>query len=258
MHHAVDLDTLAALSSVVVQGTNGEHPQHPSCQVGVIYRQAGFPPLKDRKHIPKLLEARGFTDGAEVGVKDGWNARDILSQWPSCKNFQLIDLWKEQENYVDSSNANDAKQEQRFVRTKKILAEWKDKTTFLRMLSTEAAKKIKDQSLDYIYIDARHDYCGVKEDMEAYYPKLRPGGILAGHDFLYSSEVPAQDWSICGDGSVNAGAVRGAVQEFAESHGLVISVMYREEHIFNTWMIQKPTKSECVKQSGKWTDPTIA
>ena len=31
---------------------------------------------------------------------------------------------------------------------------------------------------------ARHDYCGVKEDLETYWPKLRRGGILAGHDYL--------------------------------------------------------------------------
>jgi hypothetical protein len=153
------------------------------------------------------LQARGFTDGAEVGVKYGRHARIILSQWTSCKNFRLIDLLQEQKNYVDGSNAKAAEQDQRFAGAIKTLAQWKDKTTFLRMLSTEAAKTIPDQSLDYVYIDARHDYCGVKEDIVAYYPKLRSGGIMAGHDYYYASEVgKAQgDWSICGDGSVNQG-----------------------------------------------------
>eukprot|EP00550_Attheya_septentrionalis_P004867 CAMPEP_0198298338 /NCGR_PEP_ID=MMETSP1449-20131203/40604_1 /TAXON_ID=420275 /ORGANISM="Attheya septentrionalis, Strain CCMP2084" /LENGTH=252 /DNA_ID=CAMNT_0043999585 /DNA_START=28 /DNA_END=783 /DNA_ORIENTATION=- len=243
---------LASLPSVLVQGIDDKDP-HLSCQDGITYRQAGLPPIKDRKHIPRLLQARGFTDGAEIGVKYGRHAHIILSQWASCKSFRLIDLWQEQENYIDGSNANNVQQDQRFEGAKSMLAQWKDKTTFLRMLSTEAAKTIPAQSLDYIYIDARHDYCGVKEDMEAYYPKLRPGGIMAGHDFMYSSEVAKGhgNWSICEDGSVHPGAVRGAVQEFAESHGLVVSVMYREGG-FNTWMTQKPTKSECVKESGKW------
>lgn len=47
----------------------------------------------------------------------------------------------------------------------------------------------------------RHDYCGVHEDLAAYWPKLRSGGILAGHDYLDAPEVAAkpsprkQDWS---------------------------------------------------------------
>jgi hypothetical protein len=30
----------------------------------------------------------------------------------------------------------------------------------------------------------RHDYCGVMEDLVAYWPKLRSGGIIAGHDYV--------------------------------------------------------------------------
>jgi len=48
------------------------------------------------------------------------------------------------------------------------------------MYSTQASQKLPDQSVDFVYIDARHDYCGAKEDMELYWPKIRPGGIMAG------------------------------------------------------------------------------
>ena len=45
----------------------------------------------------------------------------------------------------------------------------------------------------------RHDYCGVQEDLRNWWPKLRRGGILAGHDYLNADSPPVkksrQDWS---------------------------------------------------------------
>jgi hypothetical protein len=48
-------------------------------------------------------------------------------------------------------------------------------------------------------LPCRHDYCGVQEDLRNWWPKLRRGGIFAGHDYL-TADSPAvvdsnQDWS---------------------------------------------------------------
>ena len=51
------------------------------------------------------------------------------------------------------------------------------------MFSTEATKLIPDGSLDFAYIDARHDYCGIIEDLHSYWSKVQSGEIIAGHDF---------------------------------------------------------------------------
>lgn len=106
----------------------------------------------------------------------------------------------------------------------------------------EASKNVPDESLDYIYVDARHDYCGAFEDMSAWWPKLKPGGILAGHDYQYAKEVDGQDWSVCANGTKHPGAVRGAVEDFAKQHGLAISVTFREA-MWNSWMAVKPVYS---------------
>lgn len=53
----------------------------------------------------------------------------------------------------------------------------------MRMTSLEAATRFEDESLDFVFIDAAHEYEHIKEDLNAWYPKIKSGGILAGHDF---------------------------------------------------------------------------
>jgi cephalosporin hydroxylase len=45
------------------------------------------------------------------------------------------------------------------------------------------AMSFEDNSLDFVFIDASHDYQSVKQDIEAWLPKVRSGGIIAGHDY---------------------------------------------------------------------------
>jgi len=47
-----------------------------------------------------------------------------------------------------------------------------------------ASKLFPEEFFDFIYLDARHNYEGIKEDLHAWYPKLKQGGLFAGHDFL--------------------------------------------------------------------------
>lgn len=52
----------------------------------------------------------------------------------------------------------------------------------LVMDSAEAAGEFKDASCDLVFIDAAHDYESVKRDLLAWLPKVKKGGIFAGHD----------------------------------------------------------------------------
>merc|ERR1712228_746380 len=59
--------------------------------------------------------------------------------------------------------------------------------------STIAAAVIPDGELDFVYLDARHDFAGIVADIRAWWPKVRVGGVFAGHDFV-DGEFPEGDF----------------------------------------------------------------
>ena len=121
-----------------------------------------------------------------------------------------VDPWLEDrpENYVDIANVAQWHQDANYESAQKRLAPFGTRSTIWRMTSVEAAARIPAASLDFVYIDARHDYASVMEDLEAWYPKVRPGGLMTGHDYL--------------DGTFDAGEfeVRRAVDEFFSARDL--------------------------------------
>lgn len=90
----------------------------------------------------------------------------------------------------------------------------------VRTKSVEASKLFEDESIDFVFIDASHFYHEVRADLRCWYPKLKRGGIIAGHDY-----VPGHPES-------DAGVVR-AVNEFFDHKALEIGPAGR------TWLHRK-------------------
>jgi hypothetical protein len=86
--------------------------------------------------------------------------------------------------------------------------------------TTACAHIHQNQTFDFIYIDARHDYKGVTADIENWFPKLNYRGIIAGHDYLTAVEQLGYNdknhWEVNGDGTldITKRAVMGAVDDF--------------------------------------------
>jgi hypothetical protein len=66
----------------------------------------------------------------------------------------------------------------------------------LRMASTQATRRFGDGSVRFAFLDADHQYEAIKSDIAAWLPKVKPGGILAGHDYLdpLSDYHPLVSW----------------------------------------------------------------
>jgi hypothetical protein len=140
--------------------------------------------LESRYDLPVWLQKIGLVGaGAEVGVRQGEFAAHHLRHWPSCPRYYLIDPWVQQAVYRDDANLPTAAQEARMGEALAAVAPFAPRAVVLRNFSFDAVAAFEDCALDYVYVDAVHDYAGALNDMIDYWPKIRPGGVLAGHDF---------------------------------------------------------------------------
>lgn len=190
--------------------------------------------------ISNILNKIGAKTGVEIGVFKGEFSRNILERWNGT--LYLIDPWRElsDEEYLDSSNHKN--HQDAFAQTMESIKGFESRAFMLRGLGEEMIHLFKDNSLDYIYIDGNHDYDHVKQDLKLWWPKLKAGGLLAGHDYLLDFDWKKQpkldngkdihvwangyNWSIrdysgpVEDGYAGVFGVNPAVDEFAKKKGL--------------------------------------
>ena len=84
------------------------------------------------------------------------------------------------------------------------------------MTSLEASKAFAPESLDFVFIDGDHSYEGCALDIKLWWPKLKPGGLLSGHDYVDEKNY----------------GVQRAVNEFVGDRELRLGLN-------NTWFITK-------------------
>jgi len=117
---------------------------------------------------------------AEIGVLRGDYSALQLKEWPNIKKIHLIDMWAEVWDIPDKKEHSDNFKYvlKRFVGNVRVNVFAGD--------SVESAKNYADESMDYVYIDANHLYEPVKNDIHAWLPKVKKGGIIGGHDYDYA------------------------------------------------------------------------
>lgn len=128
-----------------------------------------------------LNDAGLIGEGVEVGSFAGQFASRILSTWQGTR-LSMIDPWINlpSEEYPEKHDHVDY--EDLYAQCQK-LAQDDPRAVLIRKKSVEAAAEFKTASQDFIYLDGAHDYANVMKDLDAWWPKLRVGGLLAGHDF---------------------------------------------------------------------------
>jgi predicted O-methyltransferase YrrM len=110
---------------------------------------------------------------AEVGVYQGTSFAYLMVEViNSGKDIEVwgIDGWP-----FDWNNIL-----QRFLDNMKPV---EGKFKYIQGNSWESAERFQDKSLDFVFIDADHDYDSVRKDIAAYLPKVKPGGVISGHDY---------------------------------------------------------------------------
>ena len=151
-----------------------------------------LPHITTRDQLPHLLKGLNLNGmGAEVGVREGEYSEMILAG-SNLSILYSIDSWTEfnQKEYKDIANVSQKLQDYRYLKTIIRLMKFRNRSVCLRMKSEEAVKLFKDNSLDFIYLDANHSYKNCKLDITIWWPKLKKGGLFAGHDYL-NGNLPA-------------------------------------------------------------------
>ena len=145
--------------------------------------------FKFKGELAHVLQEEGLRIGVEVGVFEGRFSRWMLDNWRSCTAYYMVDLWSPQEHYRQMDSTNLDENLRRMNTARKQVEPHLAKATLIRNSSVVAAARFADASVDFVYLDARHTYDAVNEDIRAWWPKIRAGGILAGEDYMESDEV---------------------------------------------------------------------
>jgi predicted O-methyltransferase YrrM len=169
-------------------------------------RQADF---VDRANLAGWLNRTGRTgEAVEVGTHRGVFAAAFLDAWEGQRLY-CVDPWSVPPGYegqVETLADSDGDRDRDFAGCREALARFGDRAVFIRETSAAAAPMFAPESLDLVYIDGDHREAAVAADLRAWWPRVRPGGVLAGHDFL------------CHGTDTNG--VQAAVLDFAAANGL--------------------------------------
>lgn len=118
--------------------------------------------------------------GTWQGTSSVYMGVEIVNSGKKIK-FDCVDPWVDQNNGYDHDYAFN-----KFLENIKPLS---SVINYHKLASVEASKLYSNESLDFVFIDGAHDYENVKNDINAWYPKIKNGGVIAGHDYVIPSPV---------------------------------------------------------------------
>ncbi len=165
-----------------------------------------------RAQIPGILIKMNAQRICEVGVRNGEHLANLMV--PNIQQAVAVDMWKE--TGVRSQNdecCSVAEFEAQYESVKAL----DSRIIIDRCSSLEAASHYPDGFFDFVYIDADHTESAVNDDLKAWWPKVRLGGILAGHDFVNVAPI-------CKDGTALKFGVVDAVNNFVSDNRLNLYV----------------------------------
>ena len=123
-------------------------------------------------------------EGVEIGTFKGEFAEKILSTW-NGRRLHCVDNWTEWKHDPKLYRVapTQSEQDKFYAETVIRLAKFGERSNIIREPSLVAVNRFADSSLDFVYVDASHEYQDVLNDMNAWCPKVKAGGILCGDDF---------------------------------------------------------------------------
>lgn len=133
--------------------------------------------IKTRGDFAEYLNSKNLTGiSVEIGVANAGFTLEFCEKWVG-KTHYAVDAWYDLEGgdrSIQDADFRYVSAVRRMMDDKRIIP--------LRLKSVSGATFFSEKTFDFIYIDAAHDYNNVLSDIRAWLPKLRDGGVIAGHD----------------------------------------------------------------------------
>ncbi len=183
--------------------------------------------LSGRGKLLRVLPHNGIV--AELGVDEGNFSRRIL-ELTEPRTLHLVDLW-------GSDRFNREKERQvrtRFqaeIETGQVVVHQGDSLTHLGGFD--------DGYLDWVYIDTSHRYELTLAELELSRIKVKPGGIIAGHDFCKGTTPHGDEYGVV-----------QAVHAFCHEHGWAMIYLTLEEHMHWSFALRELTGESDAASSG--------
>jgi len=162
----------------------------------------------------------------EIGTWKGHSA-SIIGEVAKRNGGHLycVDHWKGNEGTKNTERLTGVYDT--FKYNMRSLGLW-DYITPLVMESMEAVSYFEDDSIDFLFIDADHRYTPFMNDLQAWYPKVKTGGIICGHDceMVFSISTPCKKQRVLErfekdfDGSYHCGVIKGLFDYFKDDYHL--------------------------------------
>ena len=169
--------------------------------------------------VQRAISSAHFVEvGSWMGCSSAYMAVEIANSGKAIR-FDCVDTWAGSEEHRDPHSgvffgellSNPDWLYSVFIENTKSVAEYLNP---IRMESIKAAELYSDNTLDFVFIDASHEYENIKADIAAWYPKVKPGSFIGGHDYYWPG-------------------VFKAVNEFVAAHNYLNTTQR------SSWLIQK-------------------
>lgn len=141
-----------------------------------------------RNDLAILPRELGFKKLVEVGVQRGIYSEILVNENPQATIFG-VDSWKayvthpNKEYLKTTQNHSSQEMLDKFYEQTKIRMSSCKNYVIIKEYSIDALKYFEDESLDFVYIDANHEYKHVMFDIVEWSKKVKKGGIVSGHDY---------------------------------------------------------------------------
>ena len=147
------------------------------------------------KFYDKICDEYNFQNFVEIGVWKGHSISYLAKKLKNRESVKIyaVDIFEELYSKTKYSNQdetikNDVEHITDIYNYNLNIEGVREMITDIKSISWEAASKFDDESLDFVFIDAGHDYESVTKDISCWFPKIKKGGIISGHDYFNSIE----------------------------------------------------------------------